>query len=164
MSISFILFFMQIYDLWKFRFFSVWSVAFKLQQRKVFNILFFLNVLLMEKLEGSFSFDSVTKQNKQQKNLKVPTSEKVTWPNFKLCFFALDVCFIAATDPQSRLLFALMQQDKTVLKPLLLSNLFIIFVAIKKREEHFSTETLQRHLQTDVCFSFLFWRLFLSRT
>lgn len=105
-----------------------------------------------------------TKQTTTTKNLKVPTSEKVTWPNFKLCFFALDVCFIAATDPQSRLLFALMQQDKTVLKPLLLSNLFIIFVAIKKREEHFSTETLQRHLQTDVCFSFLFWRLFLSRT
>lgn len=104
------------------------------------------------------------KTKQTTKNLKVPTSEKVTWPNFKLCFFALDVCFIAATDPQSRLLFALMQQDKTVLKPLLLSNLFIIFVAIKKREEHFSTETLQRHLQTDVCFSFLFWRLFLSRT
>lgn len=78
-----------------------------------------------------------TKQTTTTKNLKVPTSEKVTWPNFKLCFFALDVCFIAATDPQSRLLFALMQQDKTVLKPLLLSNLFIIFVAIKKEKNTF---------------------------
>lgn len=156
MSISFILFFMQIYDLWKFRFFSVWSVAFKLQQRKVFNILFFLNVLLMEKLEGSFSFDSVTKQNKQQKNLKVPTSEKVTWPNFKLCFFALDVCFIAATDPQSRLLFALMQQDKTVLKPLLLSNLFIIFVAIKKEKNTFQLRLCKDIYKLTYVFLFFF--------
>lgn len=156
MSISFILFFMQIYDLWKFRFFSVWSVAFKLQQRKVFNILFFLNVLLMEKLEGSFSFDSVTKQTTTTKNLKVPTSEKVTWPNFKLCFFALDVCFIAATDPQSRLLFALMQQDKTVLKPLLLSNLFIIFVAIKKEKNTFQLRLCKDIYKLTYVFLFFF--------
>lgn len=155
MSISFILFFMQIYDLWKFRFFSVWSVAFKLQQRKVFNILFFLNVLLMEKLRQLLIWQR-DKTKQTTKNLKVPTSEKVTWPNFKLCFFALDVCFIAATDPQSRLLFALMQQDKTVLKPLLLSNLFIIFVAIKKEKNTFQLRLCKDIYKLTYVFLFFF--------
>lgn len=90
------------------------------------------------------------------KNLKVPTSEKVTWPNFKLCFFALDVCFIAATDPQSRLLFALMQQDKTVLKPLLLSNLFIIFVAIKKEKNTFQLRLCKDIYKLTYVFLFFF--------
>lgn len=97
-----------------------------------------------------------TKQTTTTKNLKVPTSEKVTWPNFKLCFFALDVCFIAATDPQSRLLFALMQQDKTVLKPLLLSNLFIIFVAIKKEENTFQLRLCKDIYKLTYVFLFFF--------
>lgn len=97
-----------------------------------------------------------TKQTTTTKNLKVPTSEKVTWPNFKLCFFALDVCFIAATDPQSRLLFALMQQDKTVLKPLLLSNLFIIFVAIKKEKNTFQLRLCKDIYKLTYVFLFFF--------
>lgn len=97
-----------------------------------------------------------TKQTTTTKNLKVPTSEKVTWPNFKLCFFALDVCFIAATDPQSRLLFALVQQDKTVLKPLLLSNLFIIFVAIKKEKNTFQLRLCKDIYKLTYVFLFFF--------
>lgn len=97
-----------------------------------------------------------TKQTTTKKNLKVPTSEKVTWPNFKLCFFALDVCFIAATDPQSRLLFALMQQDKTVLKPLLLSNLFIIFVEIKKEKNTFQLRLCKDIYKLTYVFLFFF--------
>lgn len=97
-----------------------------------------------------------TKQTTTTKNLKVPTSEKVTWPNFKLCFFALDVCFIAATDPQSRLLFALMQQDKTVLKPLLLSNLFIIFVEIKKEKNTFQLRLCKDIYKLTYVFLFFF--------
>lgn len=97
-----------------------------------------------------------TKQTTTTKNLKVPTSEKVTWPNFKLCFFALDVCFIVATDPQSRLLFALMQQDKTVLKPLLLSNLFIIFVAIKKEKNTFQLRLCKDIYKLTYVFLFFF--------
>lgn len=96
------------------------------------------------------------KTKQTTKNLKVPTSEKVTWPNFKLCFFALDVCFIAATDPQSRLLFALMQQDKTVLKPLLLSNLFIIFVVIKKEKNTFQLRLCKDIYKLTYVFLFFF--------
>lgn len=96
------------------------------------------------------------KTKQTTKNLKVPTSEKVTWPNFKLCFFALDVCFIAATDPQSRLLFALMQQDKTVLKPLLLSNLFIIFVEIKKEKNTFQLRLCKDIYKLTYVFLFFF--------
>lgn len=90
------------------------------------------------------------------KNLKVPTSEKVTWPISKICFFALDVCFIAATDPQSRLLFALMQQDKTVLKPLSLSDLSIIFVAIKKEKNTFQLRLFKDIYKLTYIFLFFF--------